>query len=59
MNLYTSYWAQVKNFPKNLFGLNTNAVRYGLLDDPDMEWVEVDLGGFKDYKLISWKEKNI
>ena len=23
MNLYTSYWAQVRNFTKNLFGLNT------------------------------------
>lgn len=23
MNLYTSYWAQVRNFPKNLIGLNT------------------------------------
>lgn len=23
MKLYTSYWAQVKNFPKNLIGLNT------------------------------------
>lgn len=23
MKLYTSYWAQVRNFPKNLVGLNT------------------------------------
>lgn len=23
MRLYTSYWAQVRNFPKNLIGLNT------------------------------------
>ena len=23
LKLYTSYWAQVKNFPKNLIGLNT------------------------------------
>ena len=23
MNLYTSYWAQVRNFPTNLVGLNT------------------------------------
>ena len=23
MKLYTSYWAQVRNFPKNLIGLNT------------------------------------
>ena len=23
MNLYTSYWAMVRNFPKNLVGLNT------------------------------------
>ena len=23
MNIYTSYWAQVRNFPKNLVGLNT------------------------------------
>lgn len=23
MKLYTSYWAQVRNFPKTLFGLNT------------------------------------
>ena len=23
MNLYTSYWAQVRNFPKSLIGLNT------------------------------------
>lgn len=23
MNIYTSYWAQVRNFPKNLIGLNT------------------------------------
>ena len=23
MKIYTSYWAQVRNFPKNLVGLNT------------------------------------
>lgn len=40
------------------YGLNVFDVKYGLLDDPDLEWVDVTISDtVKDHLLMKWRNK--